>query len=186
MRPVSISASILNTRDLERITYLTRLFICSFVGFEQMNFCGDMYILEKGEYPRWDSWSNCQKNDYLLSFRPVRMVCRCSHSCGTIVWMLSQCIHCVFSCRTLRSTRSACLRWASTRAARWRSWMMTSLVCSPTDSPTELAASWSAVERKCKVSLDREDSLGQTSVHLWRTQKLDSIDKRGCQELIQL
>lgn len=39
-----------------------------------MNFCGEMYILEKGEYPRWDSWSNCQKNDYLLSFRPVRMV----------------------------------------------------------------------------------------------------------------
>uniref|UniRef100_A0A4W5P7Y5 Beta/gamma crystallin 'Greek key' domain-containing protein n=1 Tax=Hucho hucho TaxID=62062 RepID=A0A4W5P7Y5_9TELE len=32
-----------------------------------------MFILEKGEYPRWDSWSNCQKNDYLLSFRPVRM-----------------------------------------------------------------------------------------------------------------
>uniref|UniRef100_A0A8C7HX17 Crystallin, beta B1, like 2 n=1 Tax=Oncorhynchus kisutch TaxID=8019 RepID=A0A8C7HX17_ONCKI len=27
----------------------------------------------KGEFPRWDSWSNCQKNDYLLSFRPVRM-----------------------------------------------------------------------------------------------------------------
>ena len=39
-----------------------------------MNLCGEMYILEKGEYPRWDSWSNCQKNDYLLSFRPVRMV----------------------------------------------------------------------------------------------------------------
>ena len=39
-----------------------------------MNFCGEMYILEKGEYPRWDSWSNCQKNDYLLSFRPVKMV----------------------------------------------------------------------------------------------------------------
>lgn len=40
-----------------------------------MNFCGEMYILEKGDYPRWDSWSNCQRNDYLLSFRPVRMVC---------------------------------------------------------------------------------------------------------------
>lgn len=33
-----------------------------------------MFILEKGEYPRWDSWSNCQRNDYLLSFRPIRMV----------------------------------------------------------------------------------------------------------------
>ena len=46
----------------------------SFVAFEQMNLCGEMYILEKGEYPRWDSWSNSQKNDYLLSFRPVKMV----------------------------------------------------------------------------------------------------------------
>uniref|UniRef100_A0AAZ3PHG6 Beta/gamma crystallin 'Greek key' domain-containing protein n=1 Tax=Oncorhynchus tshawytscha TaxID=74940 RepID=A0AAZ3PHG6_ONCTS len=42
-------------------------------GCAQMNLCGEHYILEKGEYPRWDSWSNCQKNDYLLSFRPVRM-----------------------------------------------------------------------------------------------------------------
>lgn len=46
-----------------------------------MNFCGEMYILEKGEYPRWDSWSNCQRNDYLLSFRPVRMVKKTS-SCS--------------------------------------------------------------------------------------------------------
>uniref|UniRef100_A0A3P9PYT2 Crystallin, beta B1, like 1 n=1 Tax=Poecilia reticulata TaxID=8081 RepID=A0A3P9PYT2_POERE len=42
-----------------------------FVGFEQMNFCGEMYILEKGEYPRWDSWSNCQRNDYLLKIRDL-------------------------------------------------------------------------------------------------------------------
>lgn len=54
-------------------------FVCSFVGWEQMNFCGEMYMLEKGDYPRWDSWSNCQKNDYLLSFRPVRMVWTHTH-----------------------------------------------------------------------------------------------------------
>lgn len=54
--------------------FLWIYFLLSFVGFEQMNFCGEMFILERGEYPRWDSWSNCQKNDYLLSFRPVRMV----------------------------------------------------------------------------------------------------------------
>uniref|UniRef100_A0A3Q3IKH4 Beta/gamma crystallin 'Greek key' domain-containing protein n=1 Tax=Monopterus albus TaxID=43700 RepID=A0A3Q3IKH4_MONAL len=41
--------------------------------FEQMNFCGEMFILEKGDYPRWDPWSSCQKNDYLLSLRPVCM-----------------------------------------------------------------------------------------------------------------
>lgn len=57
-----------------------------------MNFCGEMYILEKGEYPRWDSWSNCQKNDYLLSFRPVRMVCKCTHNAPTPSGLLLECI----------------------------------------------------------------------------------------------
>uniref|UniRef100_A0AAV2LIG9 Beta/gamma crystallin 'Greek key' domain-containing protein n=1 Tax=Knipowitschia caucasica TaxID=637954 RepID=A0AAV2LIG9_KNICA len=57
---------------MDRVRSL-KVFCGPFVGFEQMNFCGEMYILEKGEYPRWDSWSNCQRNDYLLSFRPVRM-----------------------------------------------------------------------------------------------------------------
>ncbi len=28
------------------------------VAFEQNNFHGEMFILEKGEYPRWDTWSN--------------------------------------------------------------------------------------------------------------------------------
>ncbi|MBN3311699.1 CRBB1 protein, partial [Atractosteus spatula] len=41
------------------------------VGYEQMNFCGEMYILEKGEYPRWDSWSNSYRNEWMMSFRPV-------------------------------------------------------------------------------------------------------------------
>ncbi|XP_048852352.1 beta-crystallin B1-like isoform X2 [Brienomyrus brachyistius] len=44
-----------------------------FVGYEQMNFCGEMYILEKGEYPRWDCWSNSYRNEFLMSFRPIRM-----------------------------------------------------------------------------------------------------------------
>lgn len=48
--------------------------VCSFVGFEQMNFCGEMYILEKGEYPRWDTWSNSYRSDCLMSLRPIRMV----------------------------------------------------------------------------------------------------------------
>lgn len=44
--------------------------------------------------------------------------------------------------------------------------MMTFPACSPTDSPTELAASWSAVERKCKVPVAPEVSHGQTTVHV--------------------
>ncbi|XP_069089070.1 beta-crystallin B1-like [Pleurodeles waltl] len=43
------------------------------VGYEQANFQGEMFIMEKGEYPRWDSWSNSYRNEYLQSFHPVRM-----------------------------------------------------------------------------------------------------------------
>ncbi|XP_044045603.1 crystallin, beta B1, like 2 isoform X1 [Siniperca chuatsi] len=73
-RCIEISAECMNVCDMgmDRVRSL-RVDCGPFVGFEQMNFCGEMFILEKGEYPRWDSWSNCQKNDYLLSFRPVRM-----------------------------------------------------------------------------------------------------------------
>uniref|UniRef100_A0A8C4H8B5 Beta/gamma crystallin 'Greek key' domain-containing protein n=3 Tax=Dicentrarchus labrax TaxID=13489 RepID=A0A8C4H8B5_DICLA len=73
-RMIEISNECMNVCEMgmDRVRSL-RVECGPFVGFEQMNFCGEMYILEKGEYPRWDSWSNCQRNDYLLSFRPVRM-----------------------------------------------------------------------------------------------------------------
>uniref|UniRef100_A0A671KVT4 Beta-crystallin B1-like n=1 Tax=Sinocyclocheilus anshuiensis TaxID=1608454 RepID=A0A671KVT4_9TELE len=74
-RMIEINAECMNVCEMgmDRISLTSSCALCGFVGFEQMNFCGEMYILEKSEYPRWDSWSNCQKNDYLLSFRPVRM-----------------------------------------------------------------------------------------------------------------
>ncbi|AWP06392.1 putative beta-crystallin B1-like [Scophthalmus maximus] len=73
-RCIEITGECMNVSDvgMDRVRSL-RVDCGPFVGFEQMNFCGEMFILEKGEYPRWDSWSNNQKNDYLLSFRPVRM-----------------------------------------------------------------------------------------------------------------
>ncbi|XP_072921999.1 beta-crystallin B1 [Hemitrygon akajei] len=43
------------------------------VAYEQSNFRGEMFILEKGEYPRWDSWSNSYRSDRFMSFRPVHM-----------------------------------------------------------------------------------------------------------------
>lgn len=48
--------------------------LCSWVGYEQQNMTGEMFILEKGEYPRWDTWSNSYRCDRLMSVRPVRMV----------------------------------------------------------------------------------------------------------------
>jgi len=35
---------------------------------------GEMFMLEKGEYPRWDTWSNSYRCDRLMSVRPVKMV----------------------------------------------------------------------------------------------------------------
>ncbi|KAM9313947.1 LOW QUALITY PROTEIN: crystallin, beta B1, like 2 [Pholidichthys leucotaenia] len=73
-RCIEINGECMNVCDMgmDKVRSL-RVDCGPFVGFEQMNFCGEIFILEKGEYPRWDSWSNCQKNDYLLSFRPIRM-----------------------------------------------------------------------------------------------------------------
>uniref|UniRef100_G3TN90 Beta-crystallin B1 n=1 Tax=Loxodonta africana TaxID=9785 RepID=G3TN90_LOXAF len=45
----------------------------SWVAFEQSNFRGEMFVLEKGEYPRWDTWSSSYRSDRLVSFRPVKM-----------------------------------------------------------------------------------------------------------------
>lgn len=44
------------------------------VGYEQQNMTGEMFMLEKGEYPRWDTWSNSYRCDRIMSVRPVRMV----------------------------------------------------------------------------------------------------------------
>ncbi|XP_069767172.1 crystallin, beta B1, like 3 isoform X3 [Narcine bancroftii] len=56
------------------------------VGYEQQNFCGEMFMLEKGEYPRWDSWSNSYRTDCMMSFRPVKMDGQdhkiCLHECA--------------------------------------------------------------------------------------------------------
>lgn len=50
--------------------------ICPFswIGYEQQNMTGEMFILEKGEYPRWDTWSNSYRCDRFMSVRPMRMV----------------------------------------------------------------------------------------------------------------
>uniref|UniRef100_A0AAY5K2E8 Beta-crystallin B3 n=1 Tax=Esox lucius TaxID=8010 RepID=A0AAY5K2E8_ESOLU len=42
------------------------------VAFECQAFGGEQFVLEKGEYPRWSTWTNSQTNNCLLSFRPLR------------------------------------------------------------------------------------------------------------------
>ncbi|RMC05856.1 hypothetical protein DUI87_17399 [Hirundo rustica rustica] len=43
------------------------------VAYEQANMRGEMFILEKGEYPRWDTWSSSYRSDCFMSMRPVKM-----------------------------------------------------------------------------------------------------------------
>uniref|UniRef100_A0A8C6B9C2 Beta-crystallin B3 n=2 Tax=Odontoceti TaxID=9722 RepID=A0A8C6B9C2_MONMO len=44
------------------------------LAFERRAFRGEQYVLEKGDYPRWDAWSNSHRGDSLLSLRPLQIV----------------------------------------------------------------------------------------------------------------
>lgn len=60
-------------------------FPCSWVGFEYPEYQGQQFILEKGDYPRWEAWSGNSgyRTEHLLSFRTVKCavssVCLLSH-----------------------------------------------------------------------------------------------------------
>ncbi|XP_048375237.1 beta-crystallin A3 isoform X2 [Sphaerodactylus townsendi] len=45
----------------------------AWLGYEHTGYCGQQYILERGEYPRWEAWSgsNAYHVDRLMSFRPI-------------------------------------------------------------------------------------------------------------------
>uniref|UniRef100_A0AAY4E590 Beta-crystallin B3 n=1 Tax=Denticeps clupeoides TaxID=299321 RepID=A0AAY4E590_9TELE len=43
------------------------------VAFERQGFAGEQFVLEKGEYPRWSTWTNSQNSYSLLSLRPLRV-----------------------------------------------------------------------------------------------------------------
>nr|XP_057926629.1 beta-crystallin B3 [Doryrhamphus excisus] len=44
------------------------------VGYDRHGFTGEQFILEKGQYPRWDTWTNSQNSYSLLSLRPLKVV----------------------------------------------------------------------------------------------------------------
>lgn len=50
---------------------------CSWVGYEQANCKGEQFVFEKGEYPRWDSWTSSRRTDSLSSLRPIKVVSPC-------------------------------------------------------------------------------------------------------------
>ncbi|KAJ7994098.1 hypothetical protein DPEC_G00262400 [Dallia pectoralis] len=43
------------------------------VGYEQAMCKGEQYVFEKGEYPRWDSWTNSRRSDNIFAFRPIKV-----------------------------------------------------------------------------------------------------------------
>uniref|UniRef100_A0A452QZQ0 Beta-crystallin B3 n=1 Tax=Ursus americanus TaxID=9643 RepID=A0A452QZQ0_URSAM len=43
------------------------------LAFERRAFHGEQFVLEKGDYPRWDAWSNSHHSDSLLSLRPLHI-----------------------------------------------------------------------------------------------------------------
>ncbi|XP_056131528.1 beta-crystallin B2 [Lampris incognitus] len=50
------------------------LVLCGpWVGYEQANCKGEQYVFEKGEYPRWDSWTNSRRSDTIFAFRPIKV-----------------------------------------------------------------------------------------------------------------
>ncbi|KAL2100163.1 hypothetical protein ACEWY4_004557 [Coilia grayii] len=49
------------------------IFCGPWVGYEREGCKGEQFILEKGEYPRWDSWTNSRRSDSLFSFRPIKV-----------------------------------------------------------------------------------------------------------------
>lgn len=57
---------------------LTLFVSYSWVGYEQANCKGEQFVFEKGEYPRWDSWTSSRRTDSLSSLRPIKVV-RPSH-----------------------------------------------------------------------------------------------------------
>lgn len=46
----------------------------SWVGYEQASCKGEQFVFEKGEYPRWDSWTNSRRSDSITSLRPIKVV----------------------------------------------------------------------------------------------------------------
>lgn len=45
----------------------------SWAGYEHSSYCGQQFILERGDYPRWEAWSgsNAYHVERLMSFRPI-------------------------------------------------------------------------------------------------------------------
>lgn len=103
------------------IQFLYYIHIIRWVGFEHPGYVGEQYVLEKGEYPRWSTWTNSQKSYNLSSFRPLKVV-----SISTVTEM-RRCDYLSdipkrfsFASRTVQNTSCTCSRMKAMKEERWR------------------------------------------------------------------
>ncbi|CAL9708639.1 unnamed protein product [Knipowitschia caucasica] len=61
-----------NEKDLKKVASVI-VESGPWVAYDRHGFKGEQFILEKGEYPRWDTWTNSQNSHYLLSLRPLKV-----------------------------------------------------------------------------------------------------------------
>ena len=58
---------------------------CSWVGYEHSSFCGQQFVLEKGDYPRFEAYSgsNSYRIERMISFRPICCAVGLTYNTGT-------------------------------------------------------------------------------------------------------
>lgn len=118
------------------------------MGFEHPGYVGEQYVLEKGEYPRWSTWTNCQKNYNLSSFRPLKVVSIIVVTELRRRDLLSDMTEISPPSRIVQNTSCTCLRMKAMREERWRLLMMMSPVCGLMGSRTVWPVLRLSMERK--------------------------------------
>lgn len=123
--------------------------VVRWVGFERPGFAGEQFVLEKGEYPRWSSWTNYLNVYTLSSFRPLKVVRvamihagKTSHSLGHHA-EASVCL-----CRMAPTISSTCMPAQALRVKRWKLSTMMFPVCGLMVSRTVWAVLKLSMERK--------------------------------------
>lgn len=110
--------------------YLFYNHIIRWVGFEHPGYVGEQYVLEKGEYPRWSTWTNCQKSYNLSSFRPLKVVSIISVTEMRRCDLLSDIPRRFsFASRIVPNTSCICSRMKALKEERWRLLMTMFPVC---------------------------------------------------------
>uniref|UniRef100_A0AAZ3S488 Beta-crystallin A2 n=1 Tax=Oncorhynchus tshawytscha TaxID=74940 RepID=A0AAZ3S488_ONCTS len=104
------------------------------VGFEYPEFQGQQFILEKGDYPRYEAWSgnSSYRTEHMLSFRPIKCA---NHSDSKVT---------LYECEDFQGRKfEMCPQLKSTPEPGW-----------PISSPVTVATSTSWRETDTRESTD--------------------------------